>query len=208
MLPESAVEEAKKRMNGHQCEGFLDGPNPADPVVMMIGEAPGETEITGGDPYDGRAGRQFLTYLELLPFPVDDIYVTRTIKSRPYRWGHTPSGAPRKYNRTPNQKEIMAHAPLLDWEIHSGAPKILCPMGRTPYWRLFGRSPRMPDTAGIHFTSPVRQVNASGNEYIWSREHYLIFPLYHPAASLYNRSLEAVIREHFRGLARLLSALS
>ncbi|WP_298784995.1 uracil-DNA glycosylase [uncultured Marinococcus sp.] len=207
MLPEAEVKEAKKRMEGHQCEGFLDGPNPPDPLIMMIGEAPGETEITGGGPYDGRAGRQFLSYLELLPYPVENIYVTRTVKSRPYRWSHTPSGVPRKYNRTPNQKEIMAHAPLLDWEIRSAAPKIICPMGRTPYWRLLGYFPPMPDVAGKQFTSSVRQVSASGEGYIWSREHYLIFPLYHPAASLYNRSLEAVIRKHFYGLNRLLSNL-
>ncbi|GEK58396.1 hypothetical protein CHL76_07345 [Marinococcus halophilus] len=208
MLPEAAVTEAKKRMDGHRCEGFLDGPNPHDPIVMMIGEAPGETEITGGGPYDGRAGRQFLSYLELLPYPVEDIYVTRTIKSRPYRWGHTPAGKPRKYNRTPNRKEIMAHAPLLDEEIRSAAPKILCPMGRTPYWRLLGRSPRMPEIAGGHFTSPVREVDISSEKYRWSRERYLIFPLYHPAASLYNRSLETIIRRHFHDLARLLSARS
>lgn len=204
MLPEKLVVEAKERMAPYPCEGFLDGDNPAKPDLFFIGEAPGETEIYKGDPFGGRAGKQFLQYIEYLGYVLEDVYVTRTIKSRPYTIKEK-NGEDRKYNRTPSKKEILAHAPLLDYEIRHACPAVLLPMGKTPYWRLLGKSPAMTAAAGQFIRSPIRQYSRESGSYVWSEKEYSIFPLYHPAASLYNRSLDQTIYAHLDDLKKTLA---
>lgn len=205
MLPEKLAAEAKKRIAPYRCEGFLDGENPTSPELFFIGEAPGETEIYKGDPFGGRAGRQFLQYIQYLGFSIEEVYVTRTIKSRPYTVKEK-NGEKRKYNRTPSKKEILAHAPLLDYEISSADPAVLLPMGKTPYWRLLGKSPAMSETAGHMIRSPIRQYSEESGGYVWSEKEYSIFPLYHPAASLYNRSLDQTIYAHLDKLKNAIAS--
>lgn len=205
MLPEKLAAEAKERIAPYQCEGFLDGANPSNPELFFIGEAPGETEIHKGDPFGGRAGKQFLQYIEYLGYALEDVYVTRTMKSRPYTIKEK-KGKNRKYNRTPSKKEILAHAPLLDYEISHACPAVLLPMGKTPYWRLLGKSPAMADAAGQFIRSPIRQYSKESGSYVWSEKEYSIFPLYHPAASLYNRSLDQTIYAHLDDLKKALEA--
>ncbi|RSL33043.1 uracil-DNA glycosylase [Salibacterium salarium] len=201
MLHEELIDQCKHRLKPYHCEGFLYGQGPSSPLIMFVGEAPGETEINNGIPFSGRAGQYFDQYLNHLDITREDIYITSSVRSRPYKWGK-PNGKPaRKYNRTPNQKEIAAHAPILDAEIQAANPPIIVPMGRIAYWRLLGYSPQMGEVTGTFIHSPIRRLDDwEKNTYAFTSKPYTIFPLYHPAAVLYKRSLESVIYTHLNEL--------
>ena len=46
----------------------------------------------------------------------------------------------KKYNRTPNQGEIVAHAPLLDYELEKIHPKLIVTLGNIGLQRLTGKN--------------------------------------------------------------------
>ncbi|RSL34891.1 uracil-DNA glycosylase [Salibacterium salarium] len=201
MLSEDLITQCKLRLEPFACEGFVYGAGPTRPLLMFVGEAPGETEINNGIPFSGKAGRYFDHYLEHLGITRNDIYITSSVRSRPYKWGKPHNKPARKYNRTPNQKEIAAHAPILDAEIEATKPPIIVPMGRIAYWRLLGSSPKMEELTGTFIHSPIRRLDDwEKNTYDFTPEIYTIFPLYHPAAILYKRSLETVIYTHLNEL--------
>lgn len=207
MIPKKLVEACKKKMERFDCEGFVYGTGPIRPVLFFVGEAPGETEIHNGIPFSGRAGEEFEKFITYLDLTRADIYITSAIRSRPYKWRKPPHKTEkRKYNRTPNQKEIAAHAPLLDYEIEKAEPNIIVPMGRIAYWRLLGEHPRMDEVTGTFITSPIRKLDDwEKNTYRFTEKTYTLFPMYHPAAVLYKRSLESVIYEHLDKLKEFLS---
>ncbi|MEH7812148.1 uracil-DNA glycosylase, partial [Bacillus toyonensis] len=43
--PDYIVKQVKERSASYQLEGFLSGQGPGTPKIMLVGEAPGETEI-------------------------------------------------------------------------------------------------------------------------------------------------------------------
>ncbi|MGY4691316.1 uracil-DNA glycosylase [Salibacterium sp. K-3] len=201
MVPEEIIKRCNQRIADFSCEGFLYGQGPPNPVLMFVGEAPGETEIHNGRPFSGRAGQYFDHFLEQLQLTRSDVYVTSTVRSRPYKWGQPKGKEKRKYNRTPNQGEIAAHAPILDAEIEYVQPPLIVPMGRTAYWRLLGDPPQMAAVTGRLFTAPIRRLEAwETRSYVFTDKEYRLFPIYHPAAVLYKRSLETDITRHLETL--------
>ncbi|SFL48839.1 uracil-DNA glycosylase [Salibacterium qingdaonense] len=201
MIPQKLIQHCNERIAPYPCEGFVYGKGSASPVLMFVGEAPGETEIHNGIPFSGRAGQYFNGFLQELELTRDDVYVTSTVRSRPYKWGQPKGREKRKYNRTPNQGEIAAHAPILDAEIECLQPRMIVPMGRTAYQRLVGGAPRMAEVTGHLVTSPVLRLDDwETRSYTWAPATYPLFPIYHPAAALYKRSLEADISDHLATL--------
>ncbi|WP_240377307.1 uracil-DNA glycosylase [Bacillus piscicola] len=206
MLPEQLIERCKERIKPYACEGFVYGKGPRHPILMFVGEAPGETEIENGIPFSGRAGKEFNHFLDHLGVTREDIFITSAVRSRPYKWGQPRGKEKRKYNRTPNQKEIAAHAPILDAEIAYAEPKVIVPMGRIAYWRLLGENPRMEEVTGSFITSPIRELDDwDKNTYRITADTYTLFPIYHPAAILYRRRLETAMYEHLDRLKAYLA---
>ncbi|SDI17525.1 uracil-DNA glycosylase [Alteribacillus bidgolensis] len=204
MLSEDLIKQCQKRIEPFDCEGFVYGKGPQHPAVMFVGEAPGETEINNGIPFSGRAGKHFNQYLKYLGLSRKDIYITSAVRSRPYKWEKRRGKEARKYNRTPNQKEIAAHAPILDAEIKWTNPPIIVPMGRIAYWRLLGNSPRMDEVTGVPVETAVRCLDDwEKNTYCFSTKTYAVLPIYHPAAVLYRRSLETDVYKHLDELKKL-----
>ncbi|SFE81266.1 uracil-DNA glycosylase [Alteribacillus iranensis] len=196
MLSQTLIDQCQERMNPFACEGFILGKGPSHPRVMFVGEAPGETEIHNGIPFSGRAGEEFDKFLLYAGLTREEVFITSAVRSRPYRWGES-RGKKRKYNRTPNQKEIAAHAPILDAEIQIADPELIVPMGRIAYWRLLGEFPKMDEVTGTFIHSPIRVLDDWGkNTYRFTKHTYTLFPIYHPAAILYKRSLSSDIYEH------------
>ncbi|MFD2706021.1 uracil-DNA glycosylase [Salibacterium lacus] len=205
MIPQRLIQLCNERIAPYPCEGFVYGKGPLSPVLMFVGEAPGETEIHNGIPFSGRAGRYFDGFLQELGVTRSDVYVTSAVRSRPYKWGKPKGREERKYNRTPNQKEIAAHAPILDAEIELIQPSIIVPMGRTAYQRLLGKSPRMTEVTGHLIAAPVLKLeNWETRSYTFTNTNYQLFPIYHPAAALYKRSLETDISAHLEKLKQYL----
>lgn len=63
------------------------GSGPEQPVLLLIGEAPGEFELVDGIPFIGRAGTELMKSLNSIGLTREDVYMTSAVRSRPYRWG-------------------------------------------------------------------------------------------------------------------------
>lgn len=210
-LPDELVTLGMKRIEGFPVEGFVKGKGPKNPILMLIGEAPGEKEGIQGIPFIGRAGDELKKSLESIGLTRDDVYMTSAVRSRPYIWrekkirnGETIQ---KKYNRPPTPKEIIAHAPLLDYEIKNVAPMVIVTLGNVGLQRLLGKEAKVSNLHGkvikqevMHLASYVE------DEYVWSKEKYIIIPTYHPAAVFYRPSNRDFLKEDWRKIGEYIAA--
>ncbi|CEH30446.1 uracil-DNA glycosylase [Aneurinibacillus migulanus] len=212
MYPEKLVEQCMKRIQPYACEGFVWGKGPENPTFMLVGEAPGATEIEKGEPFIGRAGEMLNQFLDHLGITREEIYITSVVRSRPYKFEtkHAKDGTviQRKANRTPNQKEILAHAPLLDYQIATIRPKLIVTMGTIALHRLLGKEHQISaDHGTLLHTSVLKLDSMETNTYSWTDQQYNVFPTYHPASIFYNRKLLDEIYEDLDKLRPLLHSL-
>ncbi|MCI0765749.1 uracil-DNA glycosylase [Bacillus sp. TL12] len=205
--PDSLVEQVKERSANYALEGFLCGQGPKKPKLMLVGEAPGETEIHNGIPFSGRAGKELMVFLERIGLTREEVYITSAVRSRPYKWREKRERSgqivQKKYNRTPNQREILAHAPLLDYEMkHVQAPVIVA-LGNIALKRLVGLNKKITDVHGQLLQQPIQRLkNNQTTDFIWTEKVYNIFPTFHPASIFYNRSLLDLIYEDLEKLRK------
>jgi len=154
-------------------ERFVPAVGPEDAKVMMVGEAPGANEVEEGEPFVGRAGERMNDILKDIDVDRSDIYITNLVKIRP------PD------NRDPKKDEIKAWAPLLEEEIEKVNPDVIVTLGNFA-------SKYMLDTS-----KGISKIHGR----ILTREGQKIMPVYHPAATLYDRSkgpeLEKDLRKAF-----------
>jgi uracil-DNA glycosylase len=199
-IPEELAELGRKRIANYPVEGFVYGAGPKHPKLMLIGEAPGETEIDNGIPFSGRAGKELMKFLEMAGVSRDEVYITSAVRSRPYKWREKRERngniVMKKYNRPPAQREIQAHAPILDYEtLHVDAPLIVT-LGNVGLKRLLGSNYSVTTYHGQFIGSPIlRLASMEGATYEWSQKEYLIFPTFHPASIFYNPSLRELIHQ-------------
>ena len=161
---------------------FGEGPRGAR--RMLIGEAPGEQEALQGRPFVGRAGRNLDGFIEATGLDRRAMYVTNTVKFRPTRL----SGAGRVVNRAPTQEEISLFLPFLKREITEVAPGIIVTLGNVPLRALMGPGATIGDMHGS----------------LCGLEGRRLFPMYHPAAVIYNPSLRAVYAADMAKLAEII----
>jgi len=136
--------------------------NPAADI-MIIGEAPGQSEDEQGLPFVGKSGQlldKILASVELSP--EQDVYISNIVKCRPPQ------------NRNPSTQEINACKPYLLEQIALVEPKIILLTGATALKGLTG------EKKGI---SKIR-----GQWLQW--EGYLAMAIFHPAYLLRNPSRE------------------
>ncbi|MES5895000.1 MULTISPECIES: uracil-DNA glycosylase [Bacillus cereus group] len=205
--PNHLIKQVRERSATYQLEGFLSGKGPRNPKLMLVGEAPGETEIHNGIPFSGRAGKHLMEFLERIHVTREEVYITSAVRSRPYKWREKRERngeiLQKRYNRTPNQGEILAHAPLLDYELELIQPPVIVTLGNIALQRLVGKNNKITDVHGELLKQPVQQLkDSSGTEFIWTEKEYNIFPTFHPASIFYNRSLLELIYEDLEKLKR------
>ncbi len=197
--PKELVEEVRKRSEGMKLEGINSGSGPKHPLLMLVGEAPGRNEIVNNIPFSGDAGKELNKSLEQLGLTRDEVYITSAVRSRPYAIKKTFSKRENKEvtkypNRKPTKKEILAHAPFLDYEIDYAQPKLIVALGNTGLERLLGSGHKISEEHGtVVEHTPILKLNSAKDGYTWSKERYTIFPEYHPAAIFYNRKLTDII---------------
>ena len=93
---------------------FSDGST--NSAVMLIGEAPGKTEIITKKPFTGRSGkllRSVLLQEANLDTEKGNLYITNIVKFNP------------ENNRTPTKKEMKEGLPLVLNEINQVKPKLI-----------------------------------------------------------------------------------
>ncbi|SIR00518.1 DNA polymerase [Haladaptatus litoreus] len=141
---------------------FVPSVGPFDADVMLVGEAPGEQEVTQGEPFVGRAGGRLNTALESIGVARNDLYITNLVKVRPPE------------NRSPQRAEIDAWWPVLDAEIERVAPSVVVPLGSFATREILGTNENVSDVHGRTFEF----------------DGYDVVPTYHPAATFYDGSKE------------------
>ncbi len=213
-VAEEIIKECLHRAEGYDLEGFLLGQGAVPAKIMLVGEAPGATEIVEGRPFTGQAGKVLEEYLEKLGLTREDLYISSAVRSRPFKdkvVAGTPAGAaPRisRSNRTPTKNEVLAHAAILDAEIELVQPQVIVPMGNIGLHRLIGSHETISSLHGKVIEGPILRLEDPDDPrsgYVFGERAYSIFPLYHPAAVIYNRSLEAVIERDLKALRDFLS---
>ena len=145
------------------------------PALMMIGEAPGGDEEKQGHPFVGKAGKNLSAFLEVVGLKREEIYISNVVKLHPTK--ESPKTG-RAVNRPPSAEEIAFFLPFLREEIQTIAPRVIVTLGNVPLQAVTGeRRATIGDYHG-------RAVTLSDGR--------ILFALYHPAAVIYNRALQAV----------------
>jgi len=146
-----------------------------DADLFVIGEAPGRQEDASGRPFVGSAGKVLDHALTAAQLSRQDVFITNLVKCRP------PG------NRPPRTDEIEACRPYLMRQIDAVRPKVLVTLGSTSLQGLLGSRIELAETRG-------KRLDVDGSA---------VLPTYHPAAVLYNRRLERVLRNDLREAARI-----
>lgn len=159
-----------------------------DADIVFIGEAPGEKEDLQGIPFVGRAGQELDKLLQKIGLTLNDIYICNILKYRPPK------------NRDPTIDEIKNHTPYLIEQLKVIQPKIIATLGNySTKFVLGGFTPdNMKTVKGISILhGKVTTVKLDGVEFI-------VVPIYHPAAMLYNPKLRITFEEDFLLMAKIL----
>ena len=162
------------------------------PPVMLIGEAPGEQESLQGRPFVGKAGKNLDGFLAVLEMRREDIYISNVVKIRPTK----VSEKGRVSNRPPNKEELALFTPFLYEEILRVQPGMIVTLGNVALKALCGPKAIIGDMHGRTAEVTVRHEKQEAS--------FPIFPLYHPASIIYNRSLQAVYDEDLQVLKKVL----
>ena len=145
--------------------------------VLIIGEAPGKNEDEQGVPFVGRAGQNLNALLEIAGIAREDVFIANVLKCRP------PS------NRDPRAEEIASCAEFLREQTRLIDPEFIVTLGN------FATKFILKTEVGI--TKLHGTLQQAGK--------FKVFPIYHPAAAIYDRSKQAALEEDFATLGRLLS---
>ena len=173
----SLIEELRSLSNSALKElskNLVPGEGNLNSQVVFVGEAPGRDEDREGRPFVGAAGRLLTETLETVGLHRSDVYITNVVKRRPPR------------NRPPRKGEIAFFIPYLYRELKIIQPEVVCLLGSTAVRALLDRP-----------LGEVRGKIAKGG--LWT-----FFSTYHPAAVIYDPSLEKVLLEDMRRLKRII----
>ena len=102
------------------------GEGSANPLLMIVGEAPGEDEDTQGVPFVGKAGQKLDKILSYIGVSRDEIYITNSVLCRP------PN------NRNPRAEELDACKWRLDLQIQLLKPKLIVLLGKVATQQMQG----------------------------------------------------------------------
>jgi uracil-DNA glycosylase len=130
---------ASCRRCGH-ASGVAPIVSPArDSKVMLVGQAPGRIEATGGQPFAGRAGGTLFRWLATIGLDEESarrrIYIAAVTRCYP---GPSPTG---RGDRVPSRRERELCASWLDDELRLIRPRVLVPVGRLAIDRFLGPHP-------------------------------------------------------------------
>lgn len=158
------------------CPNIKGRGNHLNPVIIMIGEAPGPDEARKGIAFVGRAGKKLTDMLNTVPGLTSHHYfITNMVRCFPPKYYDDPL----KAFRPPSAEEIELCRPILKEEIeflfsNTKGPRILMPMGNIALTGIFGSHKGITKEIGI-----PRQI-----------EGYTILPNFHPSYILRNPSKE------------------
>ncbi len=144
--------------------------------VLIVGEAPGKNEDLRGEPFVGAAGKYLDELLGYAGLVREDIFIANVLKCRP------PG------NRNPRPEEIELCTPYLREQTRAINPEVIVTLGN------FATKFILKTEVGItHLRGSVQRAG-----------RFMVFPVFHPAAAIYDRSKREVLENDFRALGTLL----
>ena len=153
---------------------FGDG-NP-DARVLIVGEAPGKNEDLQGIPFVGTAGKYLNELLAIAGLKREDVFIANVLKCRP------PG------NRDPRPEEIELCTPYLREQTRTIDPEFIVTLGN------FSTKFILKTEVGI--TRLHGKLQQAGR--------FKVFPIFHPAAALYDGSKRVALEDDFATLGELL----
>ena len=145
--------------------------------VLFVGEAPGKNEDLQGVPFVGKAGQNLNTLLEIAGLQREDVFIANVLKCRP------PG------NRDPRPEEIEVCTPFLREQTRTIDPEFIVTLGN------FATKFILKTDMGI--TRLHGALQKAGR--------FKVFPIYHPAAAIYDHSKWEPLENDFATLGRLLN---
>ena len=153
---------------------FGDG-NP-NARVLIVGEAPGKNEDLQGVPFVGKAGQSLNELLKIAGLTREDVFIANVLKCRP------PG------NRDPRPEEIQVCTPFLREQTRTINPEFIVTLGN------FATKFILKTDVGI--TRMHGHLQMAGR--------FKVFPIYHPAAAIYDHSKMEALENDFATLGQLL----
>lgn len=144
--------------------------------VLIVGEAPGKNEDLQGEPFVGAAGKYLDELLAEAGLARKDVFIANVLKCRP------PG------NRDPRPEEIELCTPYLRAQTRAIDPEFIVTLGN------FSTKFILKTDVGITRLHGV--VQRAGR--------FKVFPIFHPAAALYDRTKREALKNDFIALGRLL----
>ncbi|WP_418125767.1 UdgX family uracil-DNA binding protein [Variovorax sp. 160MFSha2.1] len=119
---------------GQYATQSVFGEGPVRPVLMVVGEQPGDKEDLAGRPFVGPAGRLFDRAVAQLGWSREKLYVTNAVKHFKYEWR-----GKRRMHKTPGQREAEACHHWLESELELVRPHAIVALGAVAARSLLGR---------------------------------------------------------------------
>ena len=160
------------------CEGRTNvvfGEGNPHARVMIVGEAPGKNEDLQGKPFVGAAGKFLDELLEVAGLKREDVFIANVLKCRP------PS------NRNPKPEEIEACATFLRQQTQTISPDVIVTLGNFATQFIL--------RTGVGITHLRGTVQRAGR--------FLVLPVFHSAAAIYDRSKRDVLLSDFERVGSL-----
>lgn len=152
------------------------GEGNSDARVLVIGEAPGKNEDLQGEPFVGAAGQYLNELLGYAGLERKDVYIANILKCRP------PG------NRDPLPEEIEMCTPYLREQTRTINPEFIVTLGNY--------STKFILKTEVGITRLHGKVQRAGR--------FKVFPVYHPAAAIYDRNKREALESDFKTLGALL----
>lgn len=175
-------EECQCELKKTATQAVFGHGNP-DADIVFIGEAPGKKEDELGIPFVGAAGKFLDEMLGVINLKREEIYITNIVKYRP------PN------NRDPLPEEKSACKEWLQDELKIISPKLIIFLGRHAMNNFF---PEL-QISGAHGKLLIKKFKGISTQYF--------FPLYHPAAALYDGSMRETLIADFKKIPKVLKEI-
>lgn len=168
------------KLNEHfrEAVSLVFGNGNENSKIVLVGEAPGKTEVEQGKPFVGQAGKNLEEFINILGIKREDLYITNVVKFRPFKVNPNTG---RESNRTPTKDEINISTKFIEDELSVIQPKLVVSLGNIAL-RCILKDNKI--TIGIIHGNPINVKFAEAE--------FVLFPLYHPASIIYNRGLRDV----------------
>lgn len=162
------------------CDGrthVVFGDGSPDARVLIVGEAPGKNEDLQGKPFVGAAGKYLDELLGIAGLKREDVYIANVLKCRP------PG------NRNPRPEEIQACADYLREQTRIISPDYIVTLGNFATKFIL-----RTDTGITRLRGTLQRAG-----------RFKVFPVFHPAAAIYDRTKQPVLEDDFAKLGELLA---